>query len=268
VNPRVSNCPAPTNLVATGNVACDSIELNWNSNSGSSILVYGPTGFNPATAGTAVNNITAPYSVNGLTANTAYDFYVADICGSDTSNTTSITNSTANAPQPVASFTIDSAIVGGSYEIYLNGTGSTNATSYQWSFGNGSSSTAAVDTMIYSGNGNYTITLIVTNACGSDTSTFTTNVNIGLEGNVLSSSLSVYPNPAENSFNLSFREVGSADVQITLRDAQGRSVIHMIDRLQRGTYSNDIDVSSLARGIYMLEIQSGSLTAHRRISIK
>jgi hypothetical protein len=268
INPRVSTCPDPTNLAVTANVSCDSIELNWNSNSGSSILVYGLTGFNPATGGTAVNNITAPYSVNGLNANTAYDFYVADICGSDTSNAISLTNSTANAPQPVASFTIDSAIVGGFYEIYLNGSGSSNVTTYQWSFGNGSSSAAAVDTMIYSGNGNYTITLIVSNACGSDTATFTTNVNIGLKGNVLSRSVSVYPNPAEHSFKLSFRAVGSADVQIILRDAQGRSVIDRSDRLQSGNYSNDIDVSNLALGIYMLEIKSGSLTAHRRISIK
>jgi PKD repeat protein len=262
------SCPNPSGLVATINVSCDSIELNWTSNSGSSILVYGLTGFNPATGGTAVNNITAPYSVNGLSANTAYDFYVADLCGSDTSNTISLTTSTASAPQPVASFTIDSAIVGGFYEIYLNGTGSSNATTYQWSFGNGSSSVAAVDTMIYSGNGNYTITLIVSNACGSDTTTFTTNVNIGLEDNFLSNSLNVYPNPAEHSFKLSFRAVASTDVQITLHDAQGRSVIDINDRIQSGNYSNDIDVSSLALGIYILEIKSGSLTAHRRISIK
>ncbi|PTM04935.1 MAG: hypothetical protein DA405_05640 [Bacteroidetes bacterium] len=268
INPRATACPDPTNLVATANVACDSIELDWTSNSGSSALVYGPSGFNPATGGTTVNNITAPYSVTGLTANTAYDFYVSDICGSDTSNAISITNSTANAPQPVASFTIDSAIVGGSYQVYLDASASTNATSYQWSFGNGSSSSAAIDTMIYSGNGNYTITLIVTNACGSDTATFTTNVNIGLNENALASSLSVYPNPAHQTLNISFREVGSADVQIVLRDAQGRSVLMMNDRMESGTYSNGFDVSDLASGIYMLEIKSGSLTAHRRISIK
>jgi len=268
VSARATTCPAPTNLVATANVGCDSIELNWNSNSGSSILVYGPTGFNPATGGTTVNNITAPYAVNGLSVNTAYDFYVSDICASDTSNTTSLTNSTANGPQPVASFSIDSAIVGSNYEIYLNASASSNATSFAWTFGNGSNSSAPIDTMIYTGNGNYTITLVVSNACGSDTATFTTNVNIGLEDNILSNSLSVYPNPAENSFNLSFREVGSANVQITLRDAQGRSVINMNDRMQSGNYSKDVDVSSLARGIYMLEIKSGSLTAHRRVSIK
>jgi PKD repeat protein len=260
-------CPDPTGLMATANVGCDSIEVDWMSTSGGSIIEYGVSGFAPGT-GTMTAVVTAPYSLTGLNAATAYDVYVADTCTGDTSNYLMLTTSTANAPVPVAAASFTDTVINGAYTLYVDGNGSTNATAYSWDFGNGVTGSGAMDTVVFLGNGVYNVVLTATNACGTSTDTITVNVNIGLIDNPLANSLSVYPNPAQYSVNVSFQEVGSADVQIILRDAQGRSVINMNDRMQSGTYSNDIDVSSLARGIYMLEIKSGSLTAHRRISIK
>jgi hypothetical protein len=125
-----------------------------------------------------------------------------------------------------------------------------------------------MDTVIFLGNGVYTIVLTATNGCGSDTTSIQVNVNIGLDENLLANNLNVFPNPASHEVNVSFREVGSGDVEIRLRDAQGREVMMIQDRMQSGTYSRDIDVSSLARGIYMVEVKSGGLTAHRRLSIR
>ena len=72
----------------------------------------------------------------------------------------------------------------------------------------------------------------------------------------------------EGTLNVSFREVGSGDVVIRLRDASGREVMNIADRLQSGTFDKDIDVSGLAKGVYMLEVQSGELNAHRRLTIR
>ncbi|PTM04934.1 MAG: hypothetical protein DA405_05635 [Bacteroidetes bacterium] len=264
-----SPCNAPTMLVATANVGCDSVEVNWMSNTGGSILEYGPAGFAPGT-GSMTGIVTAPYTITGLAPGTAYDVWVADTCTGDTSAYASLLNtSTATAPVPVASISsFTDTIINGQYILTVDASGSNNATAYSWDFGNGVTGSGVADTVVYLGNGVYTVILTATNACGTSTDTITVNVNIGLEDNPLANSLNVYPNPAQYSVNVSFREVGSADVQITLRDAQGRNVINMNDRMQSGTYSNDIDVSGLARGIYMLEIKSGSLTAHRRVSIK
>tara|TARA_R110001592_G_scaffold43005_1_gene139546 strand:- start:76986 stop:83351 length:6366 start_codon:yes stop_codon:yes gene_type:complete len=260
-------CPDPTGLVATSNVGCDSIEVDWVSASGGSIIEFGPSGFAPG-SGTMTAVVTAPYTLIGLSPATAYDIYVADTCTGDTSSYVMLTTSTANAPMPVAVANATSSIIGGQFTVYVDASGSTNATTYTWDFGNGVTGSGANDTVVFLGNGVYNIVLTATNACGTSTDTIAINVNIGLEDNPLANSLNVYPNPAQYSFTISFREVGSADVQITLRDAQGRNVINMNDRMQSGSYSNDIDVSGLARGIYMLEIKSGSLTAHRRVSVK
>ena len=262
-----SPCAMPDSVWTTSNIACDEIEVDWNSNTGGSLIEYGPAGFAPG-SGTLTAVVTAPYLITGLTPGTAYDVYVADTCSNDTSNFNMINTSTASGPLPVAMFTIDSTIVGSSYEIYVDGSGSTDADSYQWDFGNGSTSTNPADTMIYLGNGSYTITLIVTNACGSDTATFTTNVNIGLEDNPLSNSLSVYPNPASYTVNVNFNAVSSGDAVIRLLDAQGREVIRRNERAAGGEFKANLDVSDLASGMYMIEIQSGDLSARRRLSVK
>ena len=55
---------------------------------------------------------------------------------------------------------------------------STNATSYNWSFGNGNSSTLANPTHVYGKDGNYTVTLIATSSNGCmDTTTSVVTVN-------------------------------------------------------------------------------------------
>jgi hypothetical protein len=260
-------CPDPTSLAATANVGCDSIEVDWISSTGGSVIEYGVSGFAQGT-GTMTAVVLSPYTILGLNPGVAYDVYVADTCTGDTSNYLMITTSSANAPVPTAVIGVIDTIIGGQYTVYLDAGSSTNATAYSWDFGNGVTGSGAMDTVVYLGNGVYNIVLTATNACGTSTDTIAVNVNIGLIDNPLASSLNVYPNPAQYSVNVSFHEVGSADVQIILRDAQGRNVINMNDRMQSGNYSKDLDVSSLARGIYMLEIKSGSLTAHRRISIK
>lgn len=50
-------------------------------------------------------------------------------------------------------------------------TGVTDATSYSWNFGDGAAATTAAATHSYATPGSYTVTLVVTNACGADTAT-------------------------------------------------------------------------------------------------
>jgi hypothetical protein len=76
-----ATCAVPTGLAATGTQTSASISFTGPANGTSYQLVYGPTGFNPATAGTTVNNITSsPYNVTGLAASTCYQFYIRTVC--------------------------------------------------------------------------------------------------------------------------------------------------------------------------------------------
>lgn len=266
--PGASSCAAPLNAMATANVGCDSVEVDWTSGTGGSIIEYGPAGFTPGT-GTFTNVVTAPYTIYGLTPGTAYDVWVADTCSGDTSSYAPINVTTASGPLPVAAIgSVSDTIIGNQFIVYLDAAGTSNATSYTWDFGNGVTGSGQMDTVVFLGNGTYTVVLTASNGCGSDTASYQVYVNIGLDENPLANNLNVFPNPANHKVNISFREVGSGDVQIRLRDAQGREVMFINDRMQSGVYSKDLDVSNLARGMYMVEVKSGGLTAHRRLSIR
>ena len=75
-------CPKP-NQVHVVSASTTSLELGWTENGTATswVIEYGPTGFTPGN-GTTENASTNPYTINGLTASTQYDFYIKSDCGS------------------------------------------------------------------------------------------------------------------------------------------------------------------------------------------
>ncbi|GAA4032390.1 hypothetical protein GCM10022409_15800 [Hymenobacter glaciei] len=84
----VSNCPAPTSITVSGTSTTASVAFTGAAAGTGYQIVYGATGFNPASAGTTTATFTAgPGSVTGLTASTCYDFYVRTVCGTSGQST-------------------------------------------------------------------------------------------------------------------------------------------------------------------------------------
>ena len=89
----IPNCPPPTALTTTG-ITPTSANLAWvGALTGASTytVVYGPPGFNPATAGTTVAGLTSPtLALTTLQADADYCFYVRIVCDNlnGTSNNT------------------------------------------------------------------------------------------------------------------------------------------------------------------------------------
>lgn len=79
----------------------------------------------------------------------------------------------ADAPKPIADFSIN---YGGSGFVSFTNL-SNNATSYQWSFGNGQTSTAQSPSINYSANGNYSVTLTAKNSNGENTIVKTASIS-------------------------------------------------------------------------------------------
>lgn len=88
---------------------------------------------------------------------------VASTAGNDTITTTDYITV---GPDPVAGFT---DLISGNDITFTNT--SSDATSYSWDFGDGGSSTETDPIHTYASDGAYTVELIATNACGSDTLT-------------------------------------------------------------------------------------------------
>ncbi|PJB14019.1 MAG: hypothetical protein CO118_10755, partial [Flavobacteriales bacterium CG_4_9_14_3_um_filter_32_8] len=75
-------CPTPTILTAT-NLTSTSADLGWTENGTATTwdIEFGIAGFAPTGTPTIVGTTTNPHNLTGLTANTAYDFYVRADCG-------------------------------------------------------------------------------------------------------------------------------------------------------------------------------------------
>ena len=77
-----ATCPTPSGITAT-NTAQSAATINFTGppNGTGYQLLYGPTGFAPATGGTVVTVNASPYRLIGLAPGTCYDVYVKANCG-------------------------------------------------------------------------------------------------------------------------------------------------------------------------------------------
>lgn len=67
-----------------------------------------------------------------------------------------------------------------------------------------------------------------------------------------------YPNPTTGSFKLNYSLNGSANIKINLYDMKGRTLKSLYrDAEQAGNYSENIDISTFASGIYLVELITG-----------
>ncbi|MEP7169891.1 MAG: PKD domain-containing protein, partial [Bacteroidota bacterium] len=142
--------------ISLTNQSQNGITYQWNFGDGSPLsTVTNPT-HNYLTSGT--------YSITLIATNS---------CGSDTLQQQII----LNVPQAVvAGFTIN--VQPCSYTINITNQ-SQNGTSYQWNFGDGSIiSTITNPSHIYSANGTYTVTLLVSNACSIDSLQQQVTINV------------------------------------------------------------------------------------------
>jgi PKD repeat protein len=159
-------CQAPTNLSLT-NITASTVTVNWTSSASAagSIIEYGPTGFAPGT-GTLIHNVTSPHIVTGLTGSTAYQFYIQDSCswGGLSTQIGPQAATTLFCPPVTAAF---SSTTTGLSVVFDASASAPNITTYTWNFGDGTNGTGVNPTHVYGTGGNYTVTLVVANLCGS-----------------------------------------------------------------------------------------------------
>jgi PKD repeat protein len=254
-------CPPPTG-VAPSNVVCTGLDVAFVSGSGTSQLEYGPAGFTPGT-GTIVNPATSPYNITGLTPGTAYDVYVSDICGGIPGPAATVLNvTTATGPLPSAAFTYTVTSTGATFD----GSASTGGSTYTWDFGNSTTGTGVNPSAAFAANGNYTVTLIVGNACGNDTLTQSVFINIGLDDLQLSNSFKAWPNPTQGLLNVEFA-LGTGNATLEVMDLTGR-VLMTEQFTAQGLTKKELNLANYAKGVYLVRVSSGAASATRKITLQ
>ena len=144
-----------------------------------------------------------------------------------------------------------------------------NADSYTWNFGDGSApvttTTRSTVNHIYTSGGIFTVTLIVSNYCGSDTITKEINTfGVSIENNQLINTLSVAPNPFDD-FTMIKLPI-SSDLHLLIADAQGK-IIFEENNLQLAT-TYKFEKKNLTAGVYYIQAFDESNTWKAKVVIK
>ncbi|MDX1409055.1 MAG: PKD domain-containing protein, partial [Saprospiraceae bacterium] len=132
---------------------------------------------------------------------------------------------------------------------------STGGGSYLWQFGDGDTSTAISPMHTYDGPGQYTVTLIVTNQCGTDTSSVLIDVSTTRSNDPARDvlDLRIHPNPNNGQVHLQFGDVtGSADLRVC--DIYGRIVYFTRNVLINNGAIREVAIGSVP-GVYYLEVR-------------
>lgn len=229
----VNSLATPAVDLGADQTACDELEIDagnpgstyaWNTGASTQEIVVTTTGGYSVTV------------TNPVTGCSATDFINVEIIAS-----------------PIASFTY--TITG--FEVAFTNT-STIGT-YSWNFGDGSAvSTLASPTHTYTTDGTYTVTLSVTNACGTDIYTAiisTVNSDIGqLEFQNLAS---MFPNPVSEELNICFNESLKEELQLHVYSLVGSKLntLYLTPSLENCYTFN---LSSFAEGFYIIRLESTS----------
>jgi PKD repeat protein len=148
-------------------------------------------------------------------------------------------------PTPAANFDVDFTIGSGVYEFNNN---TVNGVTYDWNFGDGSTSTEVNPTHTYTTGGNYTVVLTATNNGCSNTYEMAL-ASVGTT-ELEASSCQVYPNPANESLNIQLASTFNRAIA-SIYSPSGQQ-IQQISAFQGGQSLVQISTSELTNGFYIL----------------
>jgi hypothetical protein len=139
--------------------------------------------------------------------------------------------------------------VSGNTVTFTNG--SANTTTYNWQFGDAGTSTTTNPSHIYAG-GTYTVMMIASNACNSDTAFKVLIIStVGVENvSGTQNAISIYPNPCNGKLFLNFGENPEA-MEATIFNYEGKQVYFNSDISKQ----KEIDLSHCSQGLYLMQMK-------------
>ncbi len=212
-------------------------------NTSTNALVYSwdlGNGTNSTTA-----NATTTYSANGIYTIT---LVASGACSSDTvQQTINICNWPAAA---AFSYYL------GNDSLYLYNSSANSSASY-WSFGNGQASTQPSPVTTFTAAGSYTITLVASNSCSSDTLYQIIDYSpLGLKGTVNTPAITVFPNPSSSKLFVQ----GDVRGEVFIYNSAGQLICNTFKEVG----IKEIDVSGFPNGLYVIWFAQDGTWLQRR----
>ena len=232
-------------------------------------------GFDNGSIDLTVSGGTAPYAYSwSNTATTedlmnigsgTYTVTVTDNFGVTTTGTATVGSNPQN-PSPTTD-TIMGPTTAQPGQSYLYNVVASNGSTYSWNVTGGTINTSTNNIVSVSWGSGPTgvISLIETNEFGCQ-KTVQLIVDLqftGVEEARGITGLNVYPNPAEDQLTLTGSANENRQVVLQMLDLSGRQVWSDNLSLSTGAFSQTLDVSQLAPGVYFLQSMDGMVPAHR-----
>jgi len=150
--------------------------------------------------------------------------------------------------------------------IYFSMVGS-NAITYDWDYGDGTTTSVPNASHIYSVPGTYTATVKGTFGLCDSSSSIQVVVNdcTGLEEDNFASSIVVYPNPANRYLNISILESKMDKVNMSIFNSSGQVVYNSV--INTKTAQTTLDVNGFSEGVYLIRFNSEEKVVTKKLII-
>jgi len=138
----------------------------------------------------------------------------------------------------------------------------TSATTYNWNTG------GTTQTITPTANGWYWCIVTDVDGCMSDTAHFeVTNIVSGIN-NLSITNIKLFPNPTNGLLTIEFNSKTDNDYQINIVNLVGETIFTDIVIDSRRLYSNNIDLSNAAKGIYFVKIISDLVEINKKLILQ
>lgn len=226
---------------------CNGASLNLDAGPGGDSYVWTPTGdttqaINVNTAGTY--SVSATDSLNCTTSD-------------DIIINTDVT--------PTAAFTFLVSGAGLTYDFTYTGTAGIN---YVWDFGDNSpAGSGANPSHTYAMDGSYTVCLTADNDCGLDSICQVISV-VAIDRGLQAETVSLFPNPNNGQFTLSFTSYDITDVDVEIFSMRGKSVWRKGYESVNGTVEEDVTLKDVSSGVYFVRFSSANQVITRKLTVE
>ncbi len=167
-------------------------------------------------------------------------------------------------PLPEAGF--DFEVQNGGLTVIFSNT-SMNATSYEWQFGDGTTSTEENPSHTYPGDDQYSVVLTVTNDCGTETFSQTVVLETSSSSDIPGiERFEVFPNPTNGQFFM-ILEGEVPNVKLNIYDILGQIVFSEALNANGGKHLRTFDGKKMSRGMYIIKLESDGKFLQKRVLI-
>ncbi|TAH19888.1 MAG: T9SS C-terminal target domain-containing protein [Cytophagales bacterium] len=146
---------------------------------------------------------------------------------------------------------------------------STDATSWEWSFGDGGISTNRNPSYTFNQIGDFTVKLTVKSADGCTSTTTQKLIKVtSVADEIFSRGVNVYPNPNQGVFKLKIENEKMGEIHVVLYGVLGSEMRKFNISKASQSFETELNIGSVSKGIYFLHIKSKDGNTVRKISIE